>query len=297
MDRRRSWTLERATRRVAASSVAMTLALAVVSVGSTVGATTGASAAEAAGGQSAAPVLAAPPAVAGEFAGQRGCFLLEEVGGATAVSWGGPECERALSPCSTFKIPHSLIALDAGVVRADTVLPWDGSPQPFAPWRRDHTLRSAFEHSVVWYYQEVASRLGLDRLRAGLRSIDYGPISEGADPTGFWLGGQQLLVTPAQQLRLVRELVGGELPFSPAAQATVLSWMSAPDGAGGTFGGKTGTCLVDGRPGLGWYVGQARRGGRQVVFVTLLHAAPGERVMGADARRLTRRVLRRLALP
>src|SRR5690242_3193243 len=68
------------------------------------------------------------------------------------------------SPCSTFKIPNSLIALESGVVPdADFTLQYDpkrDGPQTEA-WARDHDLRSAIRNSVVWYYREIARRTGM----------------------------------------------------------------------------------------------------------------------------------------
>ncbi len=41
-------------------------------------------------------------------------------------------CNQRLSPASTFKIPHALAALDAGVATgADQLFRHDGTPQPF----------------------------------------------------------------------------------------------------------------------------------------------------------------------
>ena len=69
-----------------------------------------------------------------------------------------------VSPQSTFKIPHALAALDAGVVTgADSRFAYDGSSQPFEAWRRDHTLQSAMRFSVVWWFQRVAEKLGTQR--------------------------------------------------------------------------------------------------------------------------------------
>ena len=31
---------------------------------------------------------------------------------------------------------------------------------PYDEWAKDHTLRSAMKHSVVWYFQQIARRVG-----------------------------------------------------------------------------------------------------------------------------------------
>lgn len=37
-------------------------------------------------------------------------------------------CRTRLSPASTFKIPHALVALETGAVTVDSVERWDGTP-------------------------------------------------------------------------------------------------------------------------------------------------------------------------
>ena len=69
-------------------------------------------------------------------------------------------------PASTFKIPNSLIALETGVV-ADTdneVFKWDGVKRSIENWNRDHTLSSAFAASAVPVYQDIARRIGAERM-------------------------------------------------------------------------------------------------------------------------------------
>ena len=57
------------------------------------------------------------------------------------------------------------------------MLPWDGVRRPREEWNRDQDLRSAMKHSVVWYYQELARRVGPDRQDPGA-----------PQPHGWWVG-------------------------------------------------------------------------------------------------------------
>lgn len=73
-----------------------------------------------------------------------------------------------LSPCSTFKIYNSLIGLEIGVLAREdtrTLFPWDGQRRFVPAWNCDHTLSSATRESVVWYFQELAARIGEKRMR------------------------------------------------------------------------------------------------------------------------------------
>src|ERR1700756_3631071 len=69
-------------------------------------------------------------------------------------------------PASTFKIPNSLIALETGVVQDPDkdLFPWDGVKRPIEAWNKDHTLRSAIAVSAVPVYQEIARRIGPERM-------------------------------------------------------------------------------------------------------------------------------------
>src|SRR5262245_17442225 len=84
--------------------------------------------------------------------------------------------ETGLPPHSTFKIANSLIALETGVaLDADQpTFPWDGVARKIADWDRDHTLRTAFKASVVPVYQEIARRIGAERMKQHVAALDYG---------------------------------------------------------------------------------------------------------------------------
>src|SRR4051794_29006526 len=81
------------------------------------------------------------------------------------------------SPCSTFKIPNSLVALETAVV-PDAAFTLQYDPKRDGPqngaWSRDHDLRSALRNSVVWYYREVARRVGPERMKSYVARFDYG---------------------------------------------------------------------------------------------------------------------------
>jgi beta-lactamase class D len=109
----------------------------------------------------------------------RSCFLLYEVGVGETRRAPSTACRTRISPQSTFKIPHALAALDSGVVAGpDTTFSYDGSPQSFDAWRRDHTLASAMRFSVVRFFQRIAEKLGETRERDYLRRFAYGELRD-----------------------------------------------------------------------------------------------------------------------
>src|SRR3981081_1058559 len=99
---------------------------------------------------------------------------------------------QAYLPASTFKVPNSLIALETGVVEDPDkdVFKWDGVKRDIEAWNRDHTLRSAIAASAVPVYQEIARRIGAERMQKYVDLLDYGnrDIAGGLDPS--WVDGQ-----------------------------------------------------------------------------------------------------------
>lgn len=155
------------------------------------------------------------------------------------------------SPASTFKVPHMLFALDAGLARDEfQVFPWDGVERSFPAHNRDQDLRSAMRYSALWVYQRFASEIGQERARAYLESIDYG----NADPTtegdgAYWVDGR-LAITALEQIAFLKRLYRNALPFEVEHQRLVKDVMIVEAGREWILRAKTGW---DGR--IGWWVG------------------------------------------
>jgi beta-lactamase class D len=159
---------------------------------------------------------------------------------------------RGFLPASTFKLPNTLIGLEAGVIPDEHfTLKWDGQERQRSAWNRDQDLTSALRDSVVWYYQEVARRIGAERMRAWLAKLQYGnqKITCGGKTCidAFWLGGD-LRITPLEQVDFLRRLRAGKLPISAEHRDLLLRIF--PDQGG--YLGKTGTTS-----GVAWMVGYA----------------------------------------
>lgn len=225
-----------------------------------------------------APAILAPSALAGQTAapGPGTAAELDSlfagVEEATAVVTDGAtgrtlryRPERAgerFVPASTFKVANTVIALETGVASGpEFALPWDSLRVPrtgFFPeaWARDQTLRSAFRHSVYWFYQEVARRIGPARMRSWLQRFDYGNRSMDGGIDRFWLEGG-LRISPEEQVRFLRRLVDGELGVGPGTLAALRDIALLQEGDGWRLYGKTGTSEVTATRENGWIVGWA----------------------------------------
>lgn len=173
---------------------------------------------------------------------------------------------EAKLPASTFKIPNSLIALETGVVEDPDkdVFKWDGVVRPIAAWNKDHTMRSAIAVSAVPVYQEIARRIGPERMRKYLDGFEYGNRDIGGGIDQFWLTGA-LRIDPVQQVDFVDRLRRGTLPVSKRSQDLVRDIIPVTKIGDATIHAKSG--LLDAEHGsLGWMVGWVDRGDQPAVF-------------------------------
>lgn len=194
-----------------------------------------------------------------DAAGLQGTFVLYD---ATADRFSGHQRERAETryiPASTFKIPNSLVGLSVGAVQSvDEILPYGGQPQRFKEWEQDMGLRTAIRVSNVPVYQELARRIGLERMGAAVHKLNYGNGEVGNVVDRFWLLGP-LQISAIEQAQFLARLAQGQLPFPQDAQAQVREIAQLERGDGWTLYGKTGWAdSYD--PDVGWWVGWVRKG-------------------------------------
>jgi beta-lactamase class D len=175
---------------------------------------------------------------------------------------------EAKLPASTFKIPNSVIALETGVVGdPDTdVFKWDGVKRSIEAWNRDHTLRSAIAVSAVPVYQEIARRIGAERMQKYLDLFEYGNRDIGGGIDQFWLTGN-LRIDPVQQVDFVDRLRRGVLPVSKRSQDFVRDILPVTKVGDSVIRAKSGLLGAEvGKPSLGWMVGWAEKGSERTVF-------------------------------
>jgi beta-lactamase class D len=175
---------------------------------------------------------------------------------------------EAKLPASTFKIPNSVIALETGVVGDPDkdVFKWDGVTRSIEAWNRDHTLRSAIEASAVPVYQEIARRIGAERMQKYLDMFEYGNRDIGGGIDQFWLAGN-LRIDPVQQIDFVDRLRRGALPVSKRSQELVRDILPVTKSGDSIIRAKSGLLGAEvGKPTLGWLVGWAEKGDARTVF-------------------------------
>ena len=199
---------------------------------------------------------------------------------------------EAKLPASTFKIANSVIALETGVVQDPDkdVFKWDGVKRVIEAWNRDHTMRTAIAASAVPVYQEIARRIGQERMQKYVDLLEYGNRNIGGGIDQFWLTGD-LRIDPMQQVDFVDRLRRGVLPVSKRSQDLTRDILPVTKVGDSVIRLKSGLLGAElGKPSLGWMVGWAEKGSAQTVFALNMDC-PEPRLI-ADRMPLTQACLR-----
>jgi beta-lactamase class D len=200
------------------------------------------------------------------FGGFVGGFSIYDLQTNKCIQYNPNHCQKRFSPCSTFKIPNSLIGLETGVIpdtgfiiKYDSILhpqnPLQLRNEPFKYWFQDLSLKRAFKYSCVWYYQELARRVGQERMKEKVAELNYGnnDISSGLDT--YWLCGS-IQISINEQIEFLKRLylhqLNGYSDKNLNAVKQIMLYETTPEYK---LYGKTGggDCWDDKT--IGWYVG------------------------------------------
>lgn len=250
------------------------------------------------------PTAAATPAPAVElrldleqyFDGAEGAFVLYDLNRNAYIRTDSARCAEQFLPASTFKILNSLIGLETGVIPDENyIIQWDGTPYDFPAWNQDHTLQSAIQNSVIWYYQELARRVGAEKMQSWVKAAGYG----NADITGnidtFWLDGA-LRISADEEVEFLKRLYQNDLPFSQRAMDIVKKIIVQEDTPAYRLIGKTGS-VVRMEERVGWFVGWLEKDGNVYFFATNFKTTSQDGwANGAAAREINLEILAELGL-
>ena len=231
----------------------------------------------------------------------QGTFVLVDGQTGRTLRYNPERAQKRFLPASTYKIPNSLIAMETGVATGpDFTLKWNSTVAPRQSWwptvwGQDHTLKTALPNSVVWYYQELARRVGPERMQSYVDRFRYGNqnITGGIDR--FWLTGG-LRISAEEQVDFLRRFYSGKLGVSERTTRTVKELLVLEQTPQYRLSGKTGWAgLGDPSvPEVGWFVGYLERDERVHFFAINIDIMKNE---DAAARlSVTKAILRDLGL-
>lgn len=193
-------------------------------------------------------------------------FVLYDMQKEKLVIHNQARAQKRYTPASTFKIANSLIGLETKTVKSvDEPLPYIGPENPFiASWKEDMGLRKAITISNVPIYQELARRIGFERMKHYLKSFEYGNADTGEIIDRFWLDGP-LEISTLEQVEFLKKLVEEQLPVSKEAQKDVKQILLLESADDYKLYGKTGWQNAPGN-GIGWFVGWIENSHGSYVF-------------------------------
>jgi beta-lactamase class D len=224
------------------------------------------------------------------FGGLGTCaVILDTQTGRENYRYGRPSaCTQALPPCETFQPVAALIGLDAALITPQTVLKWDGSPQPTKAWETDADLAKAFHASIGWWFGRLSELIGRERYVRRLADFRYAGKPDGPI-TSFWQGpahGGGTALSATAQADFARRMFAGKLPVKPETLAAVLAVMQTDPHGTATMTSIAGSCsdVADQSRGVGWFVGRLKTPDRDLTFAAVVEAAapPPGSVIGDD---------------
>lgn len=153
-------------------------------------------------------------------------------------------------PASTFKILNTMIALQVSAISSiDDTIKWDGIKRGFEAWNKDQSIRTAFPISCVWFYQELARKIGKKQMQKWITAANYGNCKIENKIDRFWLDGN-LKISAKEQTDFINRLIFNKLAFDKNIQESVKQIMITERTDNYTIHSKTGWSKN-----IGWNVG------------------------------------------
>lgn len=208
----------------------------------------------------------------------KGSFILYDQKNEKYIFYNQEQSKQTFTPASTFKICNSLIGLETGVIKDENfMIPWDSVVRQNPKWNQDHDLKTAFKNSTVWYYQELARRVGGKQMKHWLDTVKYGNADTSGGIDKFWLRGG-LRITPQQQIDFLIKLRNNKLPFSQRSMDIVKKIMVEKDTLGYVIRGKSGWGEQPNSENIGWFVGYIETEGNVYYFANCIQTTDFNKV-------------------
>lgn len=187
------------------------------------------------------------------------------------------ECAKRISPCSTFKVPLSLMGYDSGILKNVTDPEWKFNVEyksELEIWRQNHNPKSWMANSVVWYSQILTKRLGEKKFKNYVEKFHYGNLdisgNEGKNDglTESWLSAS-LKISAYEQLDFLKKLIKETLPVSNHAIKMTKKIMFVEElEKGWKLYGKTGSGRdKSNNMQYGWFIGWVEKASQTYIIV------------------------------
>lgn len=169
--------------------------------------------------------------------------------------------DKRFCSASTFKIPHTLIALNENLITSkNDIIKWDGVKRGYDLWNKDQTLQSAISVSCVWCYKQFTQKISKEKYYDYLFKFNYGNKTIGKDKSSFWLNGN-LKISAYEQIDFLKKFYNENLPISKNNISIVKDIITVDKNDKYELKAKSGW---DGA--IGWYVGYVKTNNKVYFF-------------------------------
>jgi beta-lactamase class D len=226
--------------------------------------------------------------------GVKGSFVMYDMRGDKYFYYDSARCNTRFTPASTFKIPNTIIGLETGVIADENfVINWD-STKSREECAHDLMLKDAIKYSCVWYYKELARRVGAEKMQEMLNSFNYGnkDISNGVDK--FWLEGS-LKISQQEQIEFLKKLYKYELPVQKRSIDILKNIIVLDSNSNYIMRAKTGWG-VENNTDIGWLVGWVEKAGSAYFFAINVETDKENPKFGEARMKITEKILKDLGV-
>lgn len=239
------------------------------------------------------------------FAGLNGTAVLYDASASRYMIYDPELAAIRRSPCSTFKIISSAIALENGIIQPeDSMHTWSGEVFWNEDWNQDIAFPEAFRTSCVWYFREVINEMGPEMIQDGLDRLEYGncDISDWEGQlntnnnnralTGFWIESS-LKISPIEQTEVMERIFGGDSICSEKTRNELkeVMFVEEPEQTVVPIYGKTGMGKAAGVVVDAWFTGFAEGTEGNIYFCVYLGQTDDPNVSSATAREIAIRIV------
>jgi bla regulator protein BlaR1 len=195
-----------------------------------------------------------------------GSFIVYDFKNGKYFSSNDSICNMRYPAYSTFKIASSLIALDIGVAKDGSyTIQYDSLKYPlpewmkennfYKHWYKDHTLKTALDYSVNWYFLDLGEQIGSKNMAVYMTKLAYGNQKVTESKEQAWYNGQ-LKISAIEQVELIKNIINQNCNgISKDAQLITKKIFPVKTENNYSIYGKTGTGQLADNRYIGWYVG------------------------------------------
>lgn len=232
------------------------------------------------------------------FNGINGCAVLYSPSENKYSLYNKDMAEQEVSPYSTFKIISTLIGLHNNIIKDETTtMNYNGIQYPNSEWNENLTLQRAFQTSCIWYFRQIITGVGKEKVKKELSELKYGNCDvsewEGSminpyeELNGFWLGSS-LKISPCEQVEVLAKIFEGESFYDSESIEILKKIMLIQDNNEKKTYGKTGS----GSNGEAWFIGFTEKGQQKLYFAIYLNdSSQREQISSSAAKEVALKII------